>query len=140
MSTQNFVCQNCDTNLTRADLQSHSEICNNNQSKKIFKRSNDKDTSNNQNEHKSNSDSPYYELNDGMVTFGRASNPNEGKIDNSSSQINVFKKNISFKKEKVNNELSQNMKTPTNEKDSSNNGNLNYKSNENEENEKFVER
>jgi hypothetical protein len=99
MSSQNIICPNCNQNLPKSDLHSHNEQCKNNQFKQTFKRA-VKDMTNNH-ETKSKIDDHYYEIGDGMVTFGRASNPNELKhADVSTSQSNTFKKNNSFKKDK----------------------------------------
>ena len=113
--SQNFVCQNCNQNLLRSDLQAHGEICRNTQFKQTFRRPLEKDTSPNQKDVNTNSD-PYYEMKQGMVTFGRISNPDSKNIENSSSTSNIFKKNNSIKKDKPNSEIPT--KSQSNERNS----------------------
>lgn len=79
--------------LQRSEIQSHSDICKNSQLKQTFRRAVDKETMS------PSQKNGYYEMNDGMVTFGRASNPEVKAIENSSSQSNIFKKSNSVKKD-----------------------------------------
>jgi hypothetical protein len=102
--SQNYVCQNCSQTLSKPDILSHSEICKNSQFKQTYRRVSDSKVTTN----KDMKTNPYYEMNDGMLTFGRSSNPESQNLEKTTSQSNIFKKSNYLNKSK---ELSSNAKS-----------------------------
>ena len=94
--SQNYVCQNCSQTLSKPDILSHSEICKNSQFKQTYRRVSDSKVTTN----KDMKTNPYYEMNDGMLTFGRSSNPESQNLEKTTSQSNIFKKSNYLNKSK----------------------------------------